>query len=94
MSPASYRAAPPRVGSLTLAQPVGRLQNDPPEGRWPAGEPAGHLRKRDDQLLGVGAAAGGVDGGTDGPVAGAEVPAAAFCAVWKACIAVSRSLSA
>src|SRR5689334_9217777 len=27
MSPASYRAAPPRVGLLTLAQPGGRLQN-------------------------------------------------------------------
>ena len=83
MSPASYRAAPPRVDSLTLAHPHRRAQNDPP---WPAD--AGHGGSH--QPLGVGAGLCGADGpgeaGADGPVT-AGVPAAAFWAFWKSVIA-------
>src|SRR3954447_8479640 len=89
MSPASYRAAPPRVGLLTLAQPASRLQNDPRKpgvARPASGGPPATGR----QLLGVGT---GADGPTGCGVAVDDAPAAAEAA-WNCAIAVSRSFRA
>src|SRR6266545_7732131 len=102
MSPASYRAAPPRVGLLTLAQPVGQPQNDPGRARthprWPAGPSrrATSRRERGRQPLGVGAGLVGAlaDGFADGPAVGVAEPVAAFWAFWNAVIAASSCWSA
>src|SRR3954451_2865467 len=81
MSPASYRAAPPRVGSLTLAQPGGRLQNGP------------RLRSSPHPpALGDGVA--GADGAADPDGVGLAPDAAACWAAWNFAMAASRACSA
>src|SRR5690349_7330154 len=83
MSPASYRAAPPRVAVYTLAQPRPRLQIGPHVSRTtavhPRATPPGQGRGEGEPDP------GGVDGGAD--------EAAAFAA-WYALTASSSAFRA
>ena len=94
MSPASYRAAPPRVDSLTLAQPTTRLQNGPRTTGGPPENQRATSQNSYAQPLGVGAGLAGPDGFTDGPTVGAALALAAFWAFWKLVIATSSCCSA
>src|SRR5689334_21610166 len=93
MSPASYRAAPPRVGLLTLAQGGRDLQNGPGNAGGP--RRAGHQRRETQPPVlgepdGVGALGGEPDGVTDGPL----VVLAARWAFWKSFMALSSAVRA